>query len=268
MDEDRFPSNFSDRFEDNERREHHRGHHHHAPHHGKPTRLIVFFLENESPRDAIEDNLLRISGTAHTLRSVFLHFFGPNVPDSLRERSAHLLKEIHDFIKNIRGEVISMTTTPIQPPAGSVNQLLLTDTVGILVAILEADDSGANFFPPVGPLQFAVSDPSGTVTQGVAADGVTPTFLPNGSGNTGDVTVEVTDAGNNLVGSGSFSVVSGTPPPPPGATQLGVFFQPNPSGAPSTGAGSTGATSDAVKAAAAAKASGTATTVDPHHTKQ
>lgn len=268
MDEDRFPSNFSDRWPEGAHAasvDPH-GQHHRRHRHGKPTRLIVFFLENESPRDAIEDNLLRISGTAHTLRSVFLRFFGPNVPDHLRERSAHLLKEIYDFIKNIRGEVISMITTPIQPPAGSVNQLLLTDTVGILVAVLEADDSGTDFFPPVGPLQFAVSDPSGTVTQGVAADGVTPTFLPNGSGTTGDVTVKVTDAGNNLVGSGSFSVVSGTPPP--GATQLGVFFQPNPSGAPSTGAGSTGATADAVKAAAAAKASGTATTVDPHHTKQ
>lgn len=159
-----------------------------------------------------------------------------------------------------------MTTTAIQPPAGAVSQLVIGDPIGILVAVLEADDSGTIFFPPEGPLQFNVSDPSNTVKQGVAADGVTPTFLDNGSGNTGDVDVEVTDAGNNLVGSASFSVVSGAPPPPPAATQLGVFFVPN-SGSSSAPAPGAGAAPSAAEAAVkkAQVASGTATTVDPHH---
>lgn len=158
-----------------------------------------------------------------------------------------------------------MTTTAIQPPAGAVSQLVIGDLIGILVAVLEADDSGTIFFPPEGPLQFNVSDPSNTVKQSVAADGVTPTFLDNGSGNTGDVDVEVTDSGNNLVGSASFSVVSGAPPPP-AATQLGVFFVPNSgaSSAPAPGAGSAPSAAEAaVKKAQVA--SGTATTVDPHH---
>jgi hypothetical protein len=234
------------------------------PHlHGRPARLIVFFLEAPTVPQKIDEQLDGIWFETMRINDRIAHEF----QDVLTERDRHFfvdhVKTIRDFIKSIRGEVISMTTQPIQPPSGAVTQLVIGDPVGIMVAVLEADDSGAVFFPPAGPLQFAVSDPSNTVKQGVAADGVTPTFLDNGSGNTGEVEVTVTDAGNNLVGSASFAVVEPTQPPPPPdeATQLGVFFVPAASGSGSASA-SASATADAVKAQQ--KAAGISVT-DPHN---
>lgn len=258
MDEDRFPSNFGDRFGEHAPHHHHGHHGHgHRPPGVKPKRLIVFFLEAPTVPQEIDEQLDSIIYEASLLTTY--------APEGYQNAAMHRVREIRKFADTIRGEVMKMADkTAIQPPAGSVTQLLLTDTVGLIAAVLEADDSGAVFFPPEGPLSFKVDDPQNTVTQGVAADGVTPTFVPNGSGNTGIVTVTATDAGNNLVGSGSFTVAAPTPPPPPPdeATQLGVFFQPNTaaSSAPS-GAG------DAAAAAAAQVASGTATTPDPHKSK-
>ena len=157
-----------------------------------------------------------------------------------------------------------MTQQTIKPPAGAVNQLFLNDTVGIQVAVLEAADDGVTLFPAVGPLKFTVTDPSNTVTQGVAADGVTPTFLPNGTGNTGSVEVDVLDQGNNLVGDASFDVLAPVTPPPPTATQLGVFFVPNtaPAAAAPAAAGTDAATAAAVKAAQTAAGQ---VVTDPHN---
>jgi len=254
MNEDRFPSNFADRFEGGDR------HHEHRRHHGKPTRLVVFFLEAPTVPQEIDEQLGILDHEIFRIVERTLLLLGPGISGREKHFFSERIRVVTSLIKAIRGEVISMTTTPIQPPSGAVTQLVIGDPVGILVAVLEADDSGTTFFPPVGPLQFAVEDPSNTVKQGVAADGVTPTFLDNGTGNTGSVSVTVTDQGNNLVGQASFAVVAATPPPPQ-ATQLGVFFVPNAPAASATGDAG-GATGDA---AAAAKAAGVATTADPHN---
>lgn len=221
-------------------------HHHHGHHH--KAKLRVFFIPNTVPYGAL--NLM--ADEAAAIRKAFLTWY-PHISDTLKEFSRDRLESIAALKRLIEngGDIKTMTTQPIQPPSGAVTQLVIGDLVGILVAVLEADDSGADLFAPIGPLQYVVSDPSNTVKQGVAADGVTPTFLDNGSGNTGNVSVQVTDAGNNLVGTASFAVVAKTPPPPPpAATQLGVFFVPNTAGSSSAGAASTSAaTADAVKKA-------------------
>ena len=240
-------------------------HHHHG--HARPTRLIVFFLESDTIPQAIDDQLESIYQYAHALRRVFLEHYGTSLPDFLRKISRDKLAEILVLSNVIRREVMKMADqTPIQPPSGAVSVLFLDDTVGIQVAVLLADDSGTNFFKPSGPLQFDVEGDVDTVTQGVAADGVTPTFLPSGSGAEGTIDVTITDAADNLVGSASFAVQkrpTPPPPPPPGPTQLGVFFVPNSGSAASSGDAS-GSGGDAAAAAAAAQAAGVATTVDPH----
>ena len=156
------------------------------------------------------------------------------------------------------GVISDMTATPIQAPPTAVSQIFSNDPNGVSIIVLEADDSGTNFFPPKGPFSFAVSDPSSTVTQGLLADGVTPSLVPNGTGNTGDVSVQVTDTGNNLVGTATLSVVAPIQPPPPTATQLGAFFVPIAPATPPPAAGGT--------TAPTANAAGV-TIIDPHGAK-
>lgn len=92
-------------------------------------------------------------------------------------------------------------------------------TSGFALTLAESA-AGAPLPLSKGPFTVAVADPNNTVTHTPgSADQTTPdTFFPNGTGNTGIVTVTVTDTSvtpNALVGVGSFQVVAPAPPPPP-----------------------------------------------------
>jgi hypothetical protein len=199
---------------------HHRSKAHHHKQHAHPRRLFVLFFRNQSCRIEL-----------HVLIAPFL----------------------------FRKGVMSMPTTPIQPPPNAVTTLFSNDSLGVSVVIVEADDNG-KIFPFKGPLSFAVDDPGSTVTVTPgAADGSTPERLvPNGSGNTGAVTVTVTDSGNNLVGSATLTIVPPVTPPPTVPTQLGVFFVPN------TTAPAPAAATLAAAAPVATTAAPTAAKTDPH----
>lgn len=149
----------------------------------------------------------------------------------------------------IKGVITLMAPIPIQGPPNAVTQIFSNDPNGVTVVFLEADDTG-KIFPIKGPLGFVVSDPSGTVNViAGSADGTTPEQLaPNGSGKTGTVTVTVTDTGNNIVASGTLTVVPPAPPPVP--TQGAVFFTPNttPPAAPAAGSSAAAAASAPVPA--------------------
>lgn len=101
-------------------------------------------------------------------------------------------------------------------PPVLVTQLVSNDTVGLNLVLAESA-AGQPVALGAGPFSVQMDDPANTVikTDG-SADQTTPTnFKANGTGNTGTVTVTVTDAQFNLVGKGSFDVVAPPPPPPP-----------------------------------------------------
>lgn len=110
-----------------------------------------------------------------------------------------------------------------------VAQLLSNDTVGINLLLAESA-KGAGVPLSAGPFQIAVLDPANTVTVTPgSADQTTPTnFKANGTGNTGEVAVTVTDTSQTppLAGTGSFAVVAPAPPPPPAPDTLTVQFTP------------------------------------------
>jgi hypothetical protein len=119
----------------------------------------------------------------------------------------------------------------IQAPAGAVSSVPQNVAVVLDIVFLEADDNG-NVLPGVGPFTTQVDDPAGAVT--VSAD--QKSLSISGSGPAGDVTVTITDTGNNLVGKAVLSVTPVTPPPP-SPTQAAVFFVPE---TPATSAASGG----------------------------
>ncbi len=116
------------------------------------------------------------------------------------------------------------------PPTNAVTQLRTDDAKGINLALVESA-AGTEVPLSKGPFAVDVQDPANTITYMPGSDDqATPSnFKPNGSGNTGAVTVTVTDKSNGLAGTASFSVVApAPPPPPPQATPdaLSVFFVP------------------------------------------
>lgn len=116
---------------------------------------------------------------------------------------------------------------PIQAPAGAVTSVPQNVAAVLDIVFLEADDNGA-VLPGVGPFTTQVDDPAGAVT--VSPD--QKSLSVSGTGPAGDVTVTITDTGNNLVGKAVLSVTSVTPPPPT-PTQAAVFFVPEtPAAAP------------------------------------
>jgi hypothetical protein len=112
-------------------------------------------------------------------------------------------------------------------PVATTPQILTTSTVGLLLAL--AESLKGNQVPlSAGPFTVAVDDPNNTITDfpGTPSQSTPDQFVPNGSGNTGTVTVTVTDESQTppLVGSASFEVVA--PPPPVVPDTLAVSFVP------------------------------------------
>lgn len=115
-----------------------------------------------------------------------------------------------------------LSMNPIQAPAGAVTSVPQNVAAVLDIVFLEADDNG-NVLPGVGPFTAQVDDPAGAVT--VLPD--QKSLSVSGTGPAGDVTVTITDTGNNLVGKAVLSVTAVTPPPPK-PTQAAVFFVPEP----------------------------------------
>jgi hypothetical protein len=158
-------------------------------------------------------------------------FFGER-----KERHRHFRELLVFFVKesefrNLEGQVMS---SPV-----IVAQLLSNDLVGINLLLTELS-KGAVVPLSKGPFTVAVQDLSNTVsyTPGSADETTPDNFKANGTGNTGLVTVTVTDTSQTppLFGVGTFNVVA---PPPAVPDTLEVQFTP--------------ATPPVVQAAAAAK---------------
>jgi hypothetical protein len=111
-------------------------------------------------------------------------------------------------------------------------QIFSNDTKGLLLALAESA-KGVAIALSKGPFAIAVQDPSNTCTfTPGSADQTTPaSFVPNGSGAVGTVTVVVTDNSVTppLVSApASFQVVAPAPPPPPVPDTLVASFVPAP----------------------------------------
>ena len=102
-----------------------------------------------------------------------------------------------------------------------VQQILTNDPNGVDLTLLETA-KGAPVPLSKGPFTVDVADPNGCVTiVPGSADQTTPTSLvANGSGNTGAVTVTVTDTSNGLVTPPTVLQVVAPPPPAPDAIEV------------------------------------------------
>lgn len=122
------------------------------------------------------------------------------------------------FLRRVKPPAAQLTPKRVKHPASKWEivmnpQLLTTDTKGFVLGITEIRSSDGAVAPrSSGPFAITVTQdadkPVVTVTEG-SPDQTTPDiFRPNGTGNTGTVTIDVTDTSNNLSALISFDVVA------------------------------------------------------------